>query len=57
MSANAALIWFELESWKNPFCARHGLSYQQISFYRALAAVGNHLGNMTTAFHSASKRS
>jgi fatty acid desaturase len=39
------------------FCARHGLSYQQISFHRALAAVGNHLGNMTAAFHSASKRS
>jgi fatty acid desaturase len=34
------------------FCARHGLAYNEASLYRALASVGNHLGDMTAAFRA-----
>jgi len=34
------------------FCKRHGLAYERVGLYRALATVGNHLGNMTAAFHA-----
>jgi fatty acid desaturase len=37
------------------FCRERGLAYEEASFYRALASVGNHLGAMTTA-HAASRR-
>ena len=33
------------------FCKARGLPYQEASLYRALASVGNHLGEMTAAFH------
>ena len=36
------------------FCLARGLAYQEASLYRALAAVGNHLGAMTAA-HAASR--
>jgi fatty acid desaturase len=39
------------------FCDKHGLEYQQISLYGALASVGNHLGSMTAAYRSTIKRS
>ncbi len=38
------------------FCDKHGLDYQQISLYGALASVGNHLGSMTAAYRSTIKR-
>jgi fatty acid desaturase len=38
------------------FCDKHGLEYQQISLYGALASVGNHLGSMTAAYRSTIKR-
>lgn len=38
------------------FCDKHGLAYQQISLYGALASVGNHLGSMTAAYRSTVKR-
>ena len=37
------------------FCRARGLAYEEASFYRALAAVGKHLGAMTAA-HAASRR-
>ena len=37
------------------FCRERGLAYEEASFYRALASVGNHLGAMTAA-HAASRR-
>ena len=36
------------------FCRERGLAYEEASFYRALASVGNHLGAMTAA-HAASR--
>jgi fatty acid desaturase len=32
------------------FCVARGIPYQEASLYRALAAVGNHLGAMTAAY-------
>jgi fatty acid desaturase len=32
------------------FCLARGIPYQEVSLYRALAAVGNHLGAMTAAY-------
>jgi fatty acid desaturase len=37
------------------FCRERGLAYEEATFYRALASVGNHLGAMTAA-HAASRR-
>jgi fatty acid desaturase len=34
------------------FCAKHGLPYKEVGLYRALASVGNHLGDMTAAFRA-----
>jgi fatty acid desaturase len=31
------------------FCASHGIVYEEATLYRALASVGNHLGDMTAA--------
>jgi fatty acid desaturase len=36
------------------FCGKRGIAYQEDSLYRALASVGNHLGEMTAA-HAASR--
>lgn len=36
------------------FCENHGISYQEVSLYRALAAVGGHLGAMTEAYAASS---
>lgn len=38
------------------FRQRHGLVYQQVGLYRALASVGTHLGSMTVAFRASAKR-
>jgi fatty acid desaturase len=38
------------------FCAERGIAYQEVTLYRALASVGHHLGEMTSA-HRASRRS
>ena len=38
------------------FCETHGLNYQQVDLYRALASVGNHLGDMTATYRAAVKR-
>ncbi len=32
------------------FCEKHGFPYQEASFYRALASVSSHLGDMTAAY-------
>lgn len=32
------------------FCAERGIPYQEVTLYRALASVGNHLGDMTAAY-------
>ena len=32
------------------FCRAHGLAYEEASFLRALASVGQHLGAMTAAY-------
>jgi fatty acid desaturase len=32
------------------FCAKRGIAYHEASLYRALASVGNHLGDMTAAY-------
>ncbi len=32
------------------FCRERGIAYQEDSLYRALASVGNHLGDMTAAY-------
>jgi fatty acid desaturase len=32
------------------FCGERGIAYQEVSLTRALASVGKHLGDMTTAF-------
>jgi fatty acid desaturase len=32
------------------FCKQHGVPYYEASLYRALASVGNHLGDMTAAY-------
>jgi fatty acid desaturase len=37
------------------FCKARGITYQEASFYRALASVGNHLGDMTAAFVASRK--
>ncbi len=34
------------------FCAERGIAYQEVTLYRALASVGNHLGAMTTAYRA-----
>jgi fatty acid desaturase len=34
------------------FCAERGIPYHEASLYRALASVGNHLGEMTAAYVS-----
>ncbi len=34
------------------FCREHGLAYEEASFPRALASVGQHLGAMTAAFRA-----
>ena len=34
------------------FCRERGISYQEVTLYRGLAAVSRHLGNMTAAFHA-----
>jgi len=31
------------------FCAERGIAYSEVSLYRALASVGQHLGKMTAA--------
>jgi fatty acid desaturase len=36
------------------FCKSRGLAYEEASLYRALATVGNHLGDMTAAFRARS---
>lgn len=36
------------------FCRDRGIAYQEVTLYRALACVGNHLGDMTAA-HAASR--
>jgi fatty acid desaturase len=37
------------------FCAEHGIAYSEVSLYRALASVGNHLGDMTAAARRAGR--
>ena len=32
------------------FCAERGIPYHEVGLYRALASVGNHLGDMTAAY-------
>lgn len=32
------------------FCRERGLPYEEVTLYRALASVGNHLGEMTAAY-------
>jgi hypothetical protein len=32
------------------FCEKRGISYHEASLFRALASVGNHLGEMTAAY-------
>jgi fatty acid desaturase len=32
------------------FCAERGIAYEEVTLYRALASVGNHLGDMTAAY-------
>jgi fatty acid desaturase len=34
------------------FCETRGIAYHEVSLYRALASVGNHLGDMTAAYHA-----
>jgi len=34
------------------FCQKRGIPYSEAGFYRALATVGNHLGDMTKAYHA-----
>ena len=34
------------------FCKKHGFAYNEASLYRALASVGNHLGDMTAAYQA-----
>ena len=34
------------------FCQERGIAYHEASLYRALASVGNHLGDMTAAYHA-----
>ena len=36
------------------FCREHGLAYEEASFIRALASVGQHLGAMTAAYAASS---
>lgn len=35
------------------FCEERGLPYEEVTLYRALASVGNHLGDMTAAYRAA----
>jgi hypothetical protein len=37
------------------FCVEHEIAYEEVTLYRALASVGNHLGDMTAAY-AASRR-
>jgi len=34
------------------FCAKRGLAYNEAGLFRALASVGNHLGDMTAAYRA-----
>ena len=34
------------------FCQERGIAYHEASLYRALASVGNHLGDMTAAYRA-----
>jgi fatty acid desaturase len=34
------------------FCEERGIAYEEVSLYRALASVGNHLGDMTAAYRA-----
>jgi len=38
------------------FCAERGLSYHEVTLYRALAAVGRHLADMTSAYRDSRPR-
>jgi len=37
------------------FCAARGIAYHEDTLYRALASVGNHLGDMTAAYLTATQ--
>jgi fatty acid desaturase len=37
------------------FCDARGIAYHEVTLYRALASVGNHLGDMTAAYLTAAK--
>jgi fatty acid desaturase len=45
----------EMRTTVRAFCHEHGLPYEEVTLYRALASVGRHLGGMTAA-HLASVR-
>lgn len=45
----------EMRTVVRAFCAERGIAYHEVTLYRALASVGNHLGDMTAA-HAASRR-
>src|SRR3569833_838539 len=34
------------------FCGERGIAYQEVTLFRALAAVGQHLGEMTAAYRA-----
>ena len=40
----------EMRSTVRIFCAERGIAYQEVSLFRALASVGQHLGAMTAAY-------
>ena len=37
------------------FCSERGIAYHEVTLYRALASVGNHLGDMTAAYLTAAR--
>jgi fatty acid desaturase len=45
----------EMRTIVRAFCVEHGIAYEEVTLYRALASVGNHLGDMTAAY-AASRR-
>jgi fatty acid desaturase len=45
----------EMRTIVRAFCVEHRIAYEEVTLYRALASVGNHLGDMTAAY-AASRR-
>ena len=43
----------EMRATVRAFCEKRGIAYSEVSLFRALASVGNHLGDMTAAYQRA----